>query len=71
MKKIILIFPLLIFIFTSGCHSGKRIGYDSLQKNRQLECSQMINDRARAECMEGVSTPYDTYRIEQENAQNR
>ena len=71
MRHIVFVTIPFFLLLASGCNSSNKAAYETFQNEQQSECSQIRHDRARTECMEGISTPYDTYRIEWENSQGR
>lgn len=53
----------LAALLTSGC-TGRQV-YDSAAGWRQSECDKLLDDAARAKCMETANKDYDRYRKEQ------
>jgi hypothetical protein len=53
-----------VAVLTSACTSQQM--YDSAAGWRHHECDKLLDDAARARCIETASKDYDTYRKEQD-----
>lgn len=54
---------MLVALLTSACTTRQM--YDSAAGWRRHECDKILDEAARARCMETASKDYDTYRKEQ------
>ena len=63
MRVYLLCSVMLAALPITGC-TGRQV-YDSAAGWRQSECNKILDDAARAKCMETASKDYDRYRKEQ------